>query len=252
MAVVTPDGIVGKVIQAFPVAAQVLLVTDSTFAAGVMSQKNHVRGTLKGQGGPTCLVDYVQNEEKVDKDEWFYTSGDDRVFPKGLPVGQAAVVRQGKNNKEIYVTPSGLQTGFEEVLIVLEGVHQPIPDPSQANPNLHMLAPPPVDTAAAPAAAPDQPAGTDADRLVERYRKIGDVQGHKYGEGGVGSKPPNFNIDVDKVHAPGPSAAPVAVAGTPAATESKQPPPGASAKPPTPAVPAPASSPRAARPPEQR
>ena len=67
MAVITPDGIVGKVISSFPTASYVLLVTDQTFAAGVMSQKNRVRGTLKGQGNSTVIVDYVQNEEKLEQ-----------------------------------------------------------------------------------------------------------------------------------------------------------------------------------------
>ena len=35
MAVITPDGIVGKVIAAYPTASQVLLLTDPTFAAGL-------------------------------------------------------------------------------------------------------------------------------------------------------------------------------------------------------------------------
>ncbi len=80
-------------------AAQVLLITDPTFAAGVISQKNRVHGTVKGRGEPTCIVDYVQNEEKVEAGEWFYTSGDDRVFPKGLPVGQVSVARHGKTDQ---------------------------------------------------------------------------------------------------------------------------------------------------------
>ena len=54
MPVVTPDGIVGKVIAAYPTASEVMLVTDPEFAAGVVSQKNHVVGTLKGQGQTTA------------------------------------------------------------------------------------------------------------------------------------------------------------------------------------------------------
>jgi rod shape-determining protein MreC len=53
MAVVTPDGIVGKVIAAYPTASEVLLITDPDFAAGVVSPKG-VHGTLKGQGTPAC------------------------------------------------------------------------------------------------------------------------------------------------------------------------------------------------------
>ena len=127
MAVVTPDGIVGKVVDAYPTASLVMLITDPTFAAGVVSQKNRVHGTLKGQGHAECLVDYVQNEEHVDIGEWFYTSGDDRIFPKGFPVGQVTAAPNGKTFKEIYVSPSGMQGGVEEVLIVLQGVHQEVP-----------------------------------------------------------------------------------------------------------------------------
>jgi len=122
MAVVTPDGIVGKVVDAYPTASLVMLITDGNFAAGVVSEKNHVRGTLKGVGHSQCQVDYVQNEEKVDVGEWLYTSGDDRIFPRGFPVGQVTVVRTGKTFKEIYVNPAGLQGGADEILIVLQGV----------------------------------------------------------------------------------------------------------------------------------
>src|SRR5215475_2541592 len=38
MAVVTPDGIVGKVIASFPTASEVVLIADPSFAAGVISQ----------------------------------------------------------------------------------------------------------------------------------------------------------------------------------------------------------------------
>ena len=150
MAVVTPDGIVGKVIAAYPTASQVQLITDENFAAGVISDKNRVHGTLKGKGQNKPIVDYVQNEEKVDPGEMFYTSGDDRVFPKGMPVGTATVVRPGKNFKEIFVTPSAFQNGLEEVLIVLEGVHQVIPEhKTEVAGEVKILPPPPADAKAA-------------------------------------------------------------------------------------------------------
>jgi rod shape-determining protein MreC len=192
MAVITPDGIVGKVLAAFPTASQVLLISDPTFAAGVISQKNRVRGTLKGLGFAHCKVDYVQNEETVEVGEWFYTSGDDRVFPKGSSVGRVTAVREGSQFKEISVEPSGLQHGVEEVLIVLQGVHQDIPEAQAASTEVYLAPPVPPDPAAAPAS---QGALTDADRLREHYQKVGEAQGHKFGEGLPGSKPPDFNLD---------------------------------------------------------
>jgi rod shape-determining protein MreC len=196
MAVIEPDGIVGKVVDVYPMASFVLLITDQTFAAGVMSNKNRVRGTLKGQGNSTLIVDYVQNEEQLDQGEWFYTSGDDRIFPKGLPVGEATVVRPGKTHKEIYVSPSGFQNGLEEVLIVIDGVHGTIPEPAQTNQPVHLLDPPPPEPGdTAPASAPGTGPASDADRIVEQYRKIGEAQKHVYGVRGAGA--PNYNAPSD-------------------------------------------------------
>ena len=91
MAVVTPGRHRGEGDCGLPTASEVLLITDPDFAAGVISQKTQVRGTLKGQGTPLCKVDYVPFEEKVEPGDWFYTSGDDRVFPRGFPVGVGQV-----------------------------------------------------------------------------------------------------------------------------------------------------------------
>src|SRR5262245_16832972 len=173
MAVVTPDGIVGKVIGAFPVTSEVLLVTDPEFAAGVMSQGARARGTLKGQGSPVCKVDYVPFEDKVEAGEWFYASGDDRIFPRGFPVGIVKSVRPSQPFKEILLEPSGLQHGLEDVLIVISVVHQDIPDTPVANqPVFISSAPPSAPVAAEGSAAPpvSTATGTEADRLRNLYK----------------------------------------------------------------------------------
>lgn len=193
MAVITPTGIVGKIVASFPAVSQMMLITDPAFAAGVVSQRSKVVGTMKGQGSSTCLVDYVQNEDDVKDGDWFYTSGDDRIFPKGLPVGQVRTARAGRSFKEIHLNPSGLRDGVEEVLIVLDGVHQGIPESVETSQQLHMLERPPAESS--PERSIDfSPTGskltTDADQVLERYRRIGAAQGHQYGGAGV----PNFNI----------------------------------------------------------
>jgi len=221
MAVITPDGIVGKVVDVYPTASFVLLATDPTFAAGVISQKNRVHGTLKGQGGNKVIVDYVQNEENVEQGEWFYTSGDDGIFPKGLPAGEVTSVHPGRAKKEIILDPSGFQDGLEEVLIIVEGVHAPIPDTAPSNQQVHFQAPPPPDPGSIPAANPTE-AGpmSDADRIIDRYRQIGEQEKHVWGERGRGA--PDFNIslepkpaDAAKPVPPKPGDAPAAAAPKP-------------------------------------
>jgi rod shape-determining protein MreC len=195
MGVVTPDGIVGKVLAAFPVAAQVLLVTDPGFGAGVISQKNHVRGVLKGLNYGRCKVDYVDNEQRVDTGEMFFTSGDDRVFPKGMPVGKVTAVHDGGNNyKEIYVSPTALEDSPEDVLIILEGVNQVIPEQQVPAKSVYMG--PDPNPSAEPTSA-HGPLETTADKVMDRYRDIGEQQNHKYGLNPSGSRPIDFNIKLN-------------------------------------------------------
>lgn len=193
MAVMNPSGIVGRVTAVQSGGAQVMLITDSNFAAGVISEKSHVLGVVKGQGHSAVLVDYVQNEEPLEVGEMFFTSGDDGVFPKGLPVGSVKIARRGRGLfKEIFVIPTGLDRGTETVLMVLEGVHQSVPGagPEEKDANPVSAAPGPQQQ------QQQQPTGTsagnsvpiDADQVLRKYEGIGQAQGHRFGAGGV----PNF------------------------------------------------------------
>lgn len=198
MAVVTPDGIVGKVVAVFPFASQVLSVTDPGFAAGVESQKNHVHGVLKGLGNGTARVDYVSTGQKVEMGEMFFTSGEDRVFPEGLPAGKVTGVHEGGNFQDITVEPSGAESAPEEVLVILDPVHQAIPE--EAPPDTPVFLAPDVKKDDDPKQS--GPPQTTADKLVDQYKKIGDAQKHVYGVGLPGSTPPNFNLKVPGVNAP--------------------------------------------------
>jgi rod shape-determining protein MreC len=246
MAVVTPDGIVGKVISAYPTASEVLLITDPDFAAGVVSQKTQSRGTLKGQGKPMCKVDYVPFEDKLQVGEWFYTSGDDRIFPRGFPVGIVKAVHPGQPFQEIYVEPSGLQRGLQDVLIMVEGVHQAIPDELVGNQPVYIAPAPP---AAAQASNTPPAAGTEADKLRAQYKAVGDAQGHKFGEGLPGAKPADFNLKVPVTPPGAPAPAGAAKTVPPPAVQAPKPvppplttsPANRTPAPPAPAAPAPAA-----------
>lgn len=224
MAVITPDGIVGKIVAAFPSVSQMMIITDPAFAAGVVSQRARVHGTLKGQANANCLVDYVQNEDDIKDGDWFFTSGDDRIFPKGLPVGQVRLTRAGSIFREIQLVPSGMKNGVEEVLIVLEGAHQEIPEGLPSAQELHMLPRPPVEPATDPNKMLDfsttgSALTTDADQILERYRRIGAAQGHIYGSGSA----PNFNVALPDSPRAAP-AKPSANGATPPPATATQPP----------------------------
>jgi rod shape-determining protein MreC len=151
-------------------------------------------------------------------------------------------VREGGNFQDITVQPSGTETAPEEVLVILDPVHDEIPDEPPADVPV-FLAPPvnPGDKAPVTGAAV-----TTADKLMEQYKKIGDAQKHVFGVGGPGTPPPNFNLKVPGVNAPaapaGPapetkqetkSATPVPASGAAANGPQKPPPPVASPVPQT-------------------
>ena len=98
MAVVTPDGIVGKVAAVYPLVSQVLLVTDSTFKVGVESQKGHIHGTLNCGIGH-CVVEQIQNEEDVAAGRVVFHIRRRSYFPEGLSGGNG-VERRARQRHE--------------------------------------------------------------------------------------------------------------------------------------------------------
>jgi rod shape-determining protein MreC len=246
MAVVTPDGIVGKVVAVYPLVAQVLLVTDATFKVGVESQKGHVHGVLDCGNGP-CLVEQIQEEEKVTPGEWFFTSGEDRIFPKGFPVGTVISAQPGQGMKEVKLNLSGAPGGVEEVLVVLHGVHQPIPaGPVVTGAVVKALPPPPAEINSD--GQESKTTQTEADKIVQKYQQIGKEQNHAYGA--LASGLPNFNAKPpSKPAASTPGAiTPGANAGTPVP---KVTPPPAAARPVLPlGAPRPKPDERASPPPQ--
>jgi rod shape-determining protein MreC len=210
MGVITPDGIVGKVIRTSAMSSMVSLVSDQDFAAGVATEGGQVRGILRGQGKPMCKVDYVPFEDKIKPGDLLFTSGDDHMFPRGFPVGVVKSVSDssGQAFKDILVEPSGLRHGVpEDVLIIIEGVHQDIPDAPPPNQPVYVNPTPPPTTEPEENATPAS-GGTEADRARAQAKAIGESQGHVFGS--ADGKIPNFNPNLP----PAPSAA---QAGAPAA-----------------------------------
>lgn len=120
LAVITPAGIVGKLIAVFPHTAQVLLVTDSSSGVASTLERSRVQGVVKGAGPDLCQLHYVMNESAVTVGEIVLTSGLDQIYPKGLPVGSVAQVAEGNIYKNIEIRPAVRLDGLEAVLVVLK------------------------------------------------------------------------------------------------------------------------------------
>jgi rod shape-determining protein MreC len=121
MAVITADGIVGKVLHAYPTTSQVLMINDQTSGVGAMLEKSRLQGVLKGTPEGTIVLERVMSDEKVSPGDTVISSGGDQIFPKGLPVGTVAKVSPGHENfLNIQVKPAADLNRLEEVLVVTE------------------------------------------------------------------------------------------------------------------------------------
>lgn len=119
MAVITPQGVVGKVLEVYSNTAQALLLTDKSSGAGALLATSRSQAAAKGTGDPLLLLDYVSNDLEVAPGEQVLTSGMDRIFPKDLPLGTVVDVRPGNPFKLIHVRPAARLDQLEEVFVVL-------------------------------------------------------------------------------------------------------------------------------------
>ncbi len=87
MGVITPDGVVGKILAVFPDTSQILLLSDKDSGVGALLEGTRTQGPVRGSGEPMLHMEYVSNEMPVSAGLNVLTSGQDRIFPKDLPVG---------------------------------------------------------------------------------------------------------------------------------------------------------------------
>jgi len=120
MGVITPDGVVGKIFAVYPDISQVLLMGDKDSGVGALLADTRTQGPVKGTGEPLLSLEYISSDEKVTSGEAVLTSGQDRIFPKDLPVGK--VVDFGSDPKspfmKIRVKPAAHLDRLEEVLVL--------------------------------------------------------------------------------------------------------------------------------------
>jgi rod shape-determining protein MreC len=94
MAVISINGVVGKLIAVSRDAARVLLISDHNSALDAFDQRSRARGIIAGVVEDGMTMKYVDRSEDVKPDDTIVTSGMDGIFPRGLLVGTVARVSQ--------------------------------------------------------------------------------------------------------------------------------------------------------------
>jgi rod shape-determining protein MreC len=120
MAVVTPLGVIGKVVTVTGRTAKVLLLTDPNSGIDVMVQRTRSRGIVSGSLESGTVLKYIKRSEDVQEGDRLVTSGLDNVFPKGMLAGTVIKVRKQSRGlfQNVEVLPAVQASQVEEVLVV--------------------------------------------------------------------------------------------------------------------------------------
>jgi rod shape-determining protein MreC len=123
MPVVTGAGVVGRVIAVGPNFAQVQVITDRLAGVGAMLQKSRAMGVVRGvePEAPHCELKNIRATETVEIGESVVTNGLDRIYPKGLIIGEVERIESDPNAPwhRIVVKLSARVDRVEHVLVLL-------------------------------------------------------------------------------------------------------------------------------------
>lgn len=125
MPVVAADGVVGQTVKVGARSSRVLLLTDHASGIAAIVQRSRARGVVKGAGVGRCSLEFTMREDDVKVGDTIITSGIGGIFPKGLPVGEVAMVKKGEYGifQTIEIRPAVNLVRLEEVLVLVNQVN---------------------------------------------------------------------------------------------------------------------------------
>ena len=127
--VITPDGVVGRVLSVATRSAVVQLVTDAQSEVAAMLRESRIQALFKGTGGRDLELDYIEDDDGIEVGAEIITSGLDQIHPKGLPLAViSSLGEQGEHFRHMMARPRVDMSRLEDVLVVIEAA-QPTGNP---------------------------------------------------------------------------------------------------------------------------
>lgn len=127
MAVVTPDGLVGKVVNLSDHSASVLLVSDENCkVAGTVEgtkEQGIVRVEVRGQRTsnsiqPTMTLNFLSRFAPLRAGQKVFTSGAGSIYPPGIPIGQIVEFKSRELDGQAIIEPSVDIAALADVFII--------------------------------------------------------------------------------------------------------------------------------------
>lgn len=125
--VITPRGVVGRVIQAASGSCKVQTILDPNSGVAAILQRTRAQGMLIGEGARGCRLEYVSELADVEVGDVVVTSGLDRIHPKGSILGVVTEIAEGEGlTKVVRIRPEVEVRSLEEVLVMIEHKSDPV------------------------------------------------------------------------------------------------------------------------------
>jgi rod shape-determining protein MreC len=119
MAVISPAGVVGRIILPTGRAAKIQLLIDRDAAAGAVTERGRAQGVVVGTG-TSLRLDHVPGTADIREGDRVVTSGIEGIYPKGFEIGQIEKIeRRAGEFSEVIIRPAVEFSSVEAVLVVL-------------------------------------------------------------------------------------------------------------------------------------
>lgn len=120
MAVVTNEGVVGRILRTTQHSSDVVTIMDSNSAVDAIDERSRARGVVEGMTDETCQLRFVLRTDDIQPGDVMVSSGLGGIFPKGIPVGLVSKVNRKPFGitQDVEIKPSVDFSKLEEVLII--------------------------------------------------------------------------------------------------------------------------------------
>jgi len=121
MVVVSPQGLVGKVVESTESSSKILLINDPSQGVSSIVQRSRQEGLVSGTLSGNLIMRYLPDDADVVVGDIVVTSEISQIYPKGLLIGKVITVGRDFSGLCRYaiVKPSAPLFNIEEVLVIL-------------------------------------------------------------------------------------------------------------------------------------
>ncbi len=136
MAVISTEGVVGYIFRPQLHTSQVLLVTDRNSVVDGHIQRSRARGLIEGNSRDKLRMIHLLRADDVIVGDQVVTSGINKIFPKGFPIGKVTSIEKDAYgiSQLVEVKPQVNPYNIDEVFVVKKVIKEEEEAPAPAAP----------------------------------------------------------------------------------------------------------------------